>query len=245
MIMAFTTAEFEDLAMKNTRIIMKILTVFSNQLRRIHRQVSILTDTDEREPEAGLFYVGEYYLKNRRYSLARTAFNRYLTYYPSGKNASQAAKNLEIAGNAANLEMKKKDRSPRAEGEAFDAAKVYYQGVSLVSRQKFQPALQAFRSILEAGKDNEYMAKSSFEIGRCLFFLRKYEDCLKQYAGMITKYPRHPQLGETLFFMGQSHEKCGHGDQAATFYKKVITMIEDEDNAIRSRAVQALKALEG
>ncbi len=41
-VMAFTVPEFEQLAMKNTRIIMKMLKVFSKQLRHVHSQVQNL-----------------------------------------------------------------------------------------------------------------------------------------------------------------------------------------------------------
>ena len=40
--MVFSVPEFEQLATKNTRIITKMLKVFSNQLRRIHKQVQTL-----------------------------------------------------------------------------------------------------------------------------------------------------------------------------------------------------------
>ncbi|MDR0623934.1 MAG: Crp/Fnr family transcriptional regulator, partial [Treponema sp.] len=66
-IMAFTVPEFETLAMANTRIIMKMLKVFSNQMRRIHRQVSSLMEKEELNPDLGLYNVGEYYLKNKRF----------------------------------------------------------------------------------------------------------------------------------------------------------------------------------
>jgi CRP-like cAMP-binding protein len=78
--MAFTVPEFEALAMANTRIIMKMLKVFSNQMRRIHRQVSSLMEKEEVNPETGLFNVGEYHLKNKRFSQAKYVFSRYLTY---------------------------------------------------------------------------------------------------------------------------------------------------------------------
>jgi TolA-binding protein len=238
-IMVFSALEFENMAMKNTRIIMKILKVFSNQLRRIHQQVLVLTDTDEREPESGLFSVGQHYLKNRRFLLARSAFSRYLTYYPSGRNAAEAARNLELAESSLSQQPR---LSPRS--ESADAAKTYYDAVSLVSQEKYQQAAQSFKAIVDAGKDPEYAAKSSFEMGRCLFFMEKYEDCLKHYTGMLTKYPRHPDLGEALFIMGQGHEKSGRPDQAAAFYKKVVALINGEDNETRLKAAAALKKLE-
>ncbi|MDR2111379.1 MAG: Crp/Fnr family transcriptional regulator, partial [Spirochaetaceae bacterium] len=94
-VMAFTVPEFEQLAMANIRIIMKMLKVFSTQLRRRHKQVSSLMEKEEQQnPEMGLYNVGEYYLKNKRFFQAKYVFGRYLTYYPSGRNAAMAAKNL-------------------------------------------------------------------------------------------------------------------------------------------------------
>ena len=94
-VMVFTIPEFEALIMSNTRITMKMLKVFSNQVRRIHAQVSNLLETEEVNPAEGLYAVGEKYLKNRRLAHAKYIFSRYLTHYPTGKNAAQAAKHLQ------------------------------------------------------------------------------------------------------------------------------------------------------
>jgi CRP-like cAMP-binding protein len=251
-IMAFTVQEFEALAMANTRIIMKMLKVFSNQMRRIHNQVSSLMEKEEQNPEAGLFSVGQYYLKNKRYAQARYVFSRYLTYYPSGRNAARVAKDLETAeitlaksggiGGGGSFETLVADSA--APGNLTDTAKAYYDAVSLISQQKYQQAYLDFKKITDAKEDPEYTAKSSFEIGRCLFFLGKYEDCIKYYTMMITKYPKHPDLGDALFFMGQSYEKGNRKDQAATFYKKILSMPGDEDEGTKIKAKRALKALE-
>jgi len=96
-VMAFTVPEFEALAMSNTRIILKMLKVFSNQLRRVHAQVASLTKSGGVEPEEGLFALGEKHLKNKRYAHAYYVFNRYLIHYPEGANAKQAEKNLQLA----------------------------------------------------------------------------------------------------------------------------------------------------
>ncbi|MDR0455537.1 MAG: Crp/Fnr family transcriptional regulator [Treponema sp.] len=96
-VMAFTIPEFEALAMSNTRIIFKMLKVFSNQLRRVHAQVASLTKSGGVEPDEGLFALGEKYLKNKRYAHAKYVFDRYLIHYPTGINANKAVKNLQLA----------------------------------------------------------------------------------------------------------------------------------------------------
>jgi CRP-like cAMP-binding protein len=263
--MAFTIPEFEALAMANTRIIMKMLKVFSNQLRKIHKQVSNLMEEKEQNPEAGLFSAGEYYLKAKSYGKAKYIFSRYLTFYPSGRNAVQAANNLQQAemalvkagamgaGQASPVSPVSPvspetpvSAEPRVDpgSNLNDAAKAYYDAVSLISQQKYQQAYLSFKKIADANEDPEYVAKSTFEIGRCLFLLNKFDDCIRYYTMMITKYPRHPDLADALFYMGQSYEKNNRKDQAATFYKKILTMPGDEDDGAHVKARKALKALE-
>jgi CRP-like cAMP-binding protein len=261
-IMMFTVPEFETLAQANTRIIMKMLKVFSNQLRRIHHQVSkLLEKTEEVPQEMGLFNVGEYYLKNRRFVQAKYVFSRYLTYFPSGRHAAQAAKNLELAETQAAVMPQSAARSSapvtpsstpsadafsvRSTAELGDAAKAYYDAVSMISQEKYQQAYLSFKRIADADEDPEYTAKSSYEIGRCLFLLNKYDECIKCFTAMITKYPRHPDLGSALYFMGQSYERLGRKDQAVTFYKKILTMPGVENDAVNTKAKRALKALIG
>ncbi|MDR1949391.1 MAG: cyclic nucleotide-binding domain-containing protein [Spirochaetaceae bacterium] len=265
-IVAFTVPEFETLAMANIRIIMKMLKVFSNHLRRIHRQVSSLMEKEEHaSSEAGLFSVGLYYLKNKRFFQARYVFSRYLTYYPSGKNAAEAAKSLEFAENAlshsgggrgahSGAGSSPAVKSPALAGAAAakpavdkltDTAKAYNDAVGFLTQEKFQQAYMTFRKIVEANSDAEYAAKSAFEIGRCFFLMGKYDDCIQYFTGMITRYPKHPNLADALFFMGHCYEKRGRKDQAATFYKKILSMSSGEEDNLNIKVKRALKALGG
>jgi CRP-like cAMP-binding protein len=261
-VMAFTVTEFETLAMANTRIIMKMLKVFSNQMRRVHNQVSSLMANADVKPEEGLFNVGEYYLKNKRFSQAKYVFNRYLTYYPSGGKAGQAAKNIDAAEAALGRGEGKASLPARAHAAAASsqtgvdpsladpssesaAAKAYYDAVSLISQEKYQQAYLAFKKIVDANEDPEWIARSAYELGRCMFFLKKYEDCIQHYMAMLARYPQHPDIVGTLFYLGQCHEKNGKKGQAAAFYKKLIAMSSDLGADVVKKAKQALQALGG
>ncbi|MDR2102171.1 MAG: cyclic nucleotide-binding domain-containing protein [Treponema sp.] len=255
-IMALSVAEFEALAMANTRIIMKMLKVFSNQMRRIHKQVSSLMEKNEQDPEEGLFSVGAYYLKNKRFFQAKQVFNRYLTYYPTGKKAGQAAKYLEFSEAAwarqktaaSPVSRQGKAEAPGSELPGIrapvlsDAAKTYYDAVSMLSQSKYQQAYLLLKRIAEAKEDPEYAAKSSYEIGRCFYLQGKYADCIVHYTTMLTKYPKHPVLGDALFLIGQSYEKNNRKDQAIVFYKKILSMPGDDEGP-RLKAQKALKDL--
>jgi CRP-like cAMP-binding protein len=255
-VMAFSIPEFEKFASENTRIVMKMLTVFSNQLRRVHRQVATLLKNAEQNPDAGLFSMGEYYFKQKRFDYAQHVFSRYLTYYPSGKNVEVATKALDLAeraiaagyatGQAAPASVKTKAK-PRADAPApakADPSKAYYDALNLVKQEKYQQAYLAFKQIEDTNEGSEWAAKSSFEIGRCFFILSKFDECIQYYTSMLSKYPRHPALREVVFFIGQSNERLGKKEQAVAFYKKVLSIPAPDADGVTTKTRRALEGLE-
>ena len=251
----FSVPEFEAIASKNTRIIMKMLKVFSNQLRRIHKQVQnlLLKGAQSSSPEIGLYKIGDYYLNAKKYQEAIYVFQRYLTYYPSGRFASQATQNIQLAeGRSQGLET---GASPMGNTGvtmasktgvntgAADIAKEYYNAVSLFSQEKFQEALGQFGKIANSGSDPEYEAKSQFEMGRCYFSLYKFEETIKHYTSLIQKYPKHPELVDALYYVGSSYERMNDTAKAKGFYAKIVSMSTD-DSSIHRKARRAMNKLE-
>jgi len=268
-VLVFSVPEFEVFSQANTRIIMKMLKVFSNQLRRVHKQVENLLEKGESlNPETGLYSTGVYYLKNRQYSQARYVLSRYLTYYPAGAYAAEASHFLEAAESGAQkfgdgkgpapMVVDKAARAGKQGGEAAAAqraehdpgetlsttAKEYYDGVSLFSQEKYKEALSAFKRIAEANTDPEYVAKAVYDIGRSLYMLKDYDGAIKHFTGIVQSNPKHPDLIDILFWLGQAWEKKGDAERAKGFYKKIIAMESDEDAAPRLKAKRALRLIE-
>lgn len=258
--LVFSVPEFEAIAVKNTRIIMKMLKVFSTQLRRLQLQVRNLLAKGEQSsnPEIALFKIGEYYLNVRKYSEALYVFRRYLTYYPSGKFAAQSTQNIELAesrsqglptgqayaaqpqASAAAVQAPR----PAAGIDTNDLAREYYNAVSLFSQEKYQEALKQFSKISKTSADPEYEAKSQFEIGRCYYSLYKFEDTIRHYSGLIQRFPKHPDLVDALYYVGSSYERMNDADKAKGFYNKIISMSTD-DSSVHRKAKRALQKLEG
>jgi TolA-binding protein len=249
-VIAFTVPEFEQLVLQNTRIIMKMLKVFSNQLRRTHKQVQNLlnADTQGENPETGLFRIGEYYLKNKKFPQALYVFRRYLTYYPSGKHAQEVPNYIAMAeGKAQNMPSRPAAANTGSEsssGTMSDVAKDYYNAVSLFSQQKYSEALVEFRKILNDGSDEEYVAKSMFEMGRCYFSINDFDQCIKQFTTLIQKYPKHPDLMDGLLYVGNCYEKKDESERAVSFYNKILKMASADSSAHR-KAKKALHKMEG
>ncbi len=257
--LSFTVPEFEAVVMQNTRIIMKMLKVFSNQLRRIHKQLSNLISTGEDEdPETGLFKIGSYYQKCGKNVQALYALRSYLTYYPSGKYVSEANENLQrveiMVQNAPRNTVASPSVAPAASGggssssssggSMSETAKEYYRGVNLFSQEKYNEALNVFKNVIVSGGDSEFQAKAQFEVGRCLYSMKNYDTCIKHFSAMIQKYPKHPDMLEALFCVGNSYEKKNDTAKASGFYNKVLSMAS-EGTPIHKKAGRALDGLKG
>lgn len=265
-VLVFTVPEFEQLVLSNTRIIMKMLKVFSNQLRRMHAKVQdLMGPGTTKDPESGLYSIGEYYWNIRNPSAAAHAFERYLKLYPRGRFAAAAQESLqkvqksvpqtstalfEAAGKAADEDEAfspppvTKAATPMAGPADPIAAKGFFEAVALANQERYLEAYRIFQKIVSNNSDPEHSAKSEFEMGRCMVFLGKFDEAIKHLTGLIQKYPKHPDLKEALYFIGRSYQ--GKGDQtwAKNFYSKILNLAsEDEPVAIKTR--KALRELEG
>ena len=123
-------------------------------------------------------------------------------------------------------------------------AREYYDAVSLFSQQRYDEALKQFKLIVEKGDDDEYVAKSYYEMGRCLFSLNKYTETVSHFTGLIQRYPKHPDLADALFYVASAYDKEGSATKARGLFTKILNMTT-EDNPVNRKSRKALKSLEG
>jgi CRP-like cAMP-binding protein len=109
-VLYFSVPEFEKYVSQNIRLTMKMMQVFSSQLRKLHKRITGRFDVKEKtDPEAGLFSVGQHYLKKGDASHALHVFKRYRELYPSGRFAEEAAgaaEKVEMGYSSPNLAKK-------------------------------------------------------------------------------------------------------------------------------------------
>jgi len=208
-VIAFTVPEFEQLAMQNTRIIMKMLKVFSNQLREVHKQVQNLIYTEEQlKPESGLYGIGEYYLKNKRYSQALYAFKRYLTYYPSGRYSAEATQKIQQAEDY--LQRYGQGRGPGPEPEAERGGPE--PGAAAASAPGPQAAGRAAEAAGRGGPSKSEMSAVAklYYNAVSLMSQQKYQDAFTQFSKIVSdgqdpEYSAKAQyeLGRCLYYLQQ------------------------------------------
>jgi TolA-binding protein len=253
-VIEFTGSEFEALITKNTSILIKMLRVFSNQLRRVGKQVqSFVTNKVTTNLAADFFQIGDYYFKNRKYSQAITVYSRYIKYYPNERkqdaeralntygenggptpnlediNVAPQGAGAESGGNTDNIEIDIKDD------------KTFYQAISFIGNNRYNDAVGLLKQVTKQGNPN-IKKQAEFEIGRCYYFLKNYNQAIEAFSMLIKNYPDFNKLGEVFFYLGVCFKAKEEFSKASEFLKKVLTM-QNVDDTIMRKAHQELKEI--
>lgn len=229
-VIQFSVDDFEQLLSTNSRIIMKMLKVFSNQLRRIHKQVRSLMSVDEQvDAEKGLYSVGEYYFKNKKHDQAADAFNRYLIYYPAGQFVEEVRRKIEYAESQREF-VQDSEQSPTPAA----APKPQYtieKAIAIRDSGNMAEALKAFVRVAQAFPDHKSLAE--FEAGICLFRIKKGNEAIKHFTAILKRNPAHDRMGEALYYIGKSYLMINDKVKARGFLTKSSSLLEEGSPELR------------
>lgn len=90
-VLVFQVDDFEQLSLRNPRIVLQMLKVFSGQLRRVHRKVrEFLGEDAALDHTVELLKVAEYYYRNGQNDHALHSFESYINNYPNGSFLDRA-----------------------------------------------------------------------------------------------------------------------------------------------------------
>lgn len=246
-VIQFSVPEFEQLAASNTRIIIKMLKVFSNQLRRIHSKVSsMLNQEDQVDPAEGLHHSAAFYYKNRQYAHARYIWGRYLELYPDGPHADEAREAMQRADQSAQAQSTRtaaKDVAQRKPGSDLPPiAQLFFEAESSLANEKFDDAVRIFQEVIDADEAGEYRGKAEMGLGRAYFAKGDHAATIRQFSTMIKEAPRHPEMADMLYHVGASYAETGNTDKAKAFLGKAKSHAEDEP-ALKRKIARTLEKI--
>ncbi len=251
-ILILSVQEFEQLAAKNMNILMKMLRVFSNQLRNVHSYVrKYLTHDVIEQRDVELFKIGDFYMKNKRFDQAGYIYSKYLEYYPDGELADEAKlrfanakKGMTMGINNPNRIAAEQKNRTGSSATTSDPTKAYYEAVSMFSKNKFREAANLLSDIVnkgDKGSNNEFYRKSFFQLGKCYLKMNEYDNAIDKFSNFIKKYPDDSAAKEAVFNIGLSYKNIGETEKAKGFFNKVMSMgTEDKINLKAQSALEEI-----
>jgi len=221
-IIQFSVDDFENLLSTNDRVIMKMLKVFSNQLRRIHKQVRSLLSSDEHmNPEKGLFSVGEYYFNTKKYKQAADAFNRYMIYYPAGRFVDEVRRKIEYATMQGDSVPVQEASAPVR--EVPKAQITIAEADRLRDRQQYAEACRMYLKVAHIDPENK--SRAEFEAGICMYREKKGKETIRIFTDLLKRNPAHSKMGEALYYIGKSYLMVNEVAKARGFLTKSSSML--------------------
>ncbi|MCC6275168.1 MAG: tetratricopeptide repeat protein [Leptospiraceae bacterium] len=270
-VLVFKPAEFENFVMNKTHLILKMLKVFSSQLRQIHRQVrELLGQGDAKMPAYELMNVAEVFYKNNNVDHAIYAFERYLTHYPSGKYAGRATELLALArkgssypfnmpelvyeserssGSKNDIEhiLNTPAESPKPKGnEDLSISALFNRAHTYSKAGKNNEAAEIFKSLtarVDAKNPTEKRDQENahFHLGVCYFQLNQLDTAFTTLSNYVRNFPRGEMIKESIFTLAKIAEAQADKAKAAMLYGKVVSMSPNDD--MTAQATKKLKEL--
>ncbi len=159
---ALTVQEFETLFSNNKALIMKMLRVFSNQLRQIHKKTESTLNNITEDQKSGMLTVAKSFYDEEMYRSACDVYLKFLTRYPNCVEKEEVAK-LYADAKLRKEKMAARSGRPSAMDSNEDSS------VSNSSLKVFElPAFERFAKTYEPGQ----VIISEYEPGDCFYLIQ-------------------------------------------------------------------------
>ena len=185
---------------------MQTLVVFSNQLRRIHKDIKELNDQKEHtykahEPEDDLFELGKYFMTQRKVEHGDYCIKKYKEIYPNGKYIDQLENGYSRSDSSSIGDNLSTDLDAD-EGDEEDTALYFQEGENYMAEKNFAKAIECFVKVIES-KNGYRNEDSLFYNGACLYKLKDYKGCIKNYSTFLSKHKTHGKINEVMYYVGK------------------------------------------
>ena len=156
---ALTVQEFEILVSNNKQLIMKMLRVFSNQLRQIHKKTESILNNVSVDQQSGMLSVAQSFYEDEQFRSACDVYLKFLTRYPNTPKKEDVAKLY--------TEAKIKNERLKAANKFNTTAEVS-EGSSSSLKIFSLPAFERFAKEYEPGQ----VIIAEYEPGDCFYLIQ-------------------------------------------------------------------------
>lgn len=157
---ALTVQEFEILFSNNKALIMKMLRVFSNQLRQVHKKIESILHSEPEDQLTGMLRVAQCFYDEEQFRSACDVYGKYIKRFPNSPKIAEAQKMYE----AAKLRADKLAQLDRGSLDSYDEPVVTNSSLKIFDL----PAFARFAKNYEPGE----VIISEFEPGDCFYLIQ-------------------------------------------------------------------------
>lgn len=101
---------------------------------------------------------------------------------------------------------------------------------------EFQHALQEYRSVVAGGKKDDMAAHSQFQIGECLFGLKKYDEAIQELVRVDVNYRNKDWSPKAALEIGRVLEAKGDVKAAMDSFREVLKRYPDDEVAVVAKS---------
>ncbi len=266
-VLVFKMSDFEVFVAQKTHLILKMMKVFSSQLRQIHSKVreQLGQFGEARSPSFELMNVAEVYHKLGNYEHAVYAYSKYLEHYPDGNYANRAKELLNLAKrnsmfptNMPELVYEPEKRTLAQNPSSVPTvsinvnkqlAEMYQKAKTFFQSNKYQEAKMIYKNLsefkeLKNSEEEKLVADATYQYGICLNMLQEWDAAYEVFSSYVKKYPKGEKIKDSLFQLAFISQSKGEVEKAIMLYKKVLSMFP-EDDELRKKASQKIAELKG
>lgn len=158
---ALTVQEFETLFSNNKTLIMKMLRVFSNQLRQVHYKIESTLNNITEDQQTGMLAVAKSFYDDEKYRSACDVYIKFLKRYPNSPEKNEVAR----------LYADAKLRKERLEARNIRSVADFHEDESAKSNSVKVFDLPAFERFAKTYEPNQVII-SEYEPGDSFYFIQ-------------------------------------------------------------------------
>ena len=205
---AMTVQEFESIFSSNKTVIMKMLRVFSNQLRAIHKKIeSILNKDLSISQESGMLSVAKAFFQDESWRSCADVCINYLKRYPETENKETIIKMYNTANaRAKHLSQLSSNTSLNDETAGDNSLKIFELPAFSRFAKKYEPG-QVIITEFEPGDRFYLIQKGNVQLVKCVNGQNKNLDILKpgEFFGEMAILDNSPRSATCL---AAGHVQC-------------------------------------
>lgn len=205
---AMTVQEFESIFSSNKTVIMKMLRVFSNQLRAIHKKIeSILNKDLSINQESGMLSVAKAFFQDESWRSCADVCLNYLKRYPETENKETIIKMYNTANaRAKHLSQLSSNTSLNDETAGDNSLKIFELPAFSRFAKKYEPG-QVIITEFEPGDRFYLIQKGNVQLVKCVNGQNKNLDILKpgEFFGEMAILDNSPRSATCL---AAGHVQC-------------------------------------